>query len=520
MSQQVYDIDTVGYNEDVLGDFFDFYVNNTFYLLAPPYYQTYYSIYLRRCLGAYDGWIRGFHNAKSGLVPQRMLQSVASGLANTIFAKGIDFQVDDEDDYYKAVKWAKQTKLYQALKKGYKFAIAGGTSLLKINRDSNFNLFVSAHRIDTFFADVNGFGDITSVRVFYDAITNTNPNSDDKKHYGICEERYFNENNQPCVKQSVYCSSGNLQTEVQARPISESTSVSWEQLPKEVKRQIKKFYPSIMIGKEQLLPFRDTLGCYLLKFTEDVPQVPNSIFGQPIGDILFTENFQYDQMKYFEKNEVDLARARALLPEQYWNQDDPMQDRRALSDRFYQKVSGNGTDDDKITPIQFLLRGNDIKTVKENIYKDIAFKIGVSASTIASFLNEGAGARTATEIISERTKTDTWISGQINLNTPSINEMLGVIMRLLGLGNVEIILKPENQAPELETLKANADVYSMGNMSPELFVKRTYKNLTEKEQAREIAYLKYMMGVKEQQAQQQLMAQQQTQDTAENLQSE
>ena len=495
----VYDIDTVGYN-NVLGDFFDFYVNDTFYILAPDYYKTYYSIYLRRCLGAYDGWVNGFHNVESGLVPQRMLQSVANGLANILFAHGIDFQTEHEEDYYKAVDWAKKSKLYGALKKGYKFAVAGGSSLLKINRDSNFNLFVSAHRIDTFYADINSVGEITSVKIYYDILTNTNP-SGDKRHYGICEERYFNDNGQPCVKQMIYLASGNLQTEVQSRPINDSESsqsVSWEQLPKDIKRQIKKFYPSIIIGQEQLLPFRDTLGCYLLKFTEDVPQVPNSQFGQPIGDILFTENFQFDQIKYFEKNEVDLARARALIPENFWNQDDPMQDNRALSERFYQKIKSNGDDEDKITPIQFLLRGNDIKTVKENIYKDIAFKIGVSASTIASFLNEGAGARTATEIISERTKTDTWIAGQINLNAPFINEMLDVIMRLLGLGKVEIVLKPENQAPELETIKANADVYSMGNMSPELYVKRSYKNLNEKEKQREISYLKYRLTQQEQ----------------------
>ena len=49
-----------------------------------------------------------------------------------------------------------------------------------------------------------------------------------------------------------------------------------------------------------------------MKSTDDIPQIPNTPFGQPIGDILFTENFQYDQMKYFEKNEVDLARARAF----------------------------------------------------------------------------------------------------------------------------------------------------------------------------------------------------------------
>ena len=88
MSQQVFDIDTVGYGQ--LGEFFDFYVNNTFYLLAPDYYYSFYAIYLNRCLACYDGWVNGWHNRQSGLVPQRMLQSIARGLNNMLFAHGID----------------------------------------------------------------------------------------------------------------------------------------------------------------------------------------------------------------------------------------------------------------------------------------------------------------------------------------------------------------------------------------------------------------------------------------------
>lgn len=498
MSEQIFDIDTVGFQEGVLGDFYDFYVNNTFYLLAPDYYKTFYSVYLNRCLSCYDGWVRGFHNKKSGLVPQRMLQSVANGLNNMLFAHGIDF-VGADEDYYFATKWAKSTKLYKALKKAHKYAIAGGTSLLKINR-SNRELFVTAHRIDTFFADIDAMGNVVSVKVFYDVLHNTNP-SGEKTHYGICEERYFNEDGKPCVKQSIYRAGANLQTETQSRPTATSPmSVNWDNLPSEIKRQVKKYYPSVMIGKEQYLPFADNLGCFLMKFTDDIPQVPNSQFGQPLGDILFTENFQYDQMKWFEKNEVDLARARALVPEPYWNKDDPAQDARALDERFYQKVSGNGTDEDKITPIQFLLRGNDMRTAMELIYKDISFKIGVSASSIASFLNEGAGARTATEIVSERTKSDTWIKGQINLNAPEINEMLKVIMRYYGKTPVEIKLKAEIQSPFLENLKTNSDVLSAGNISPELFVKNVYSNLTEEEQKREIAFLAHTLDLKQQQA--------------------
>lgn len=497
MSSQIFDIDTVGYNESVLGDYYDFYVNNTFYLLAPDYYKTFYSVYLKQCLARYDGWIGNYHNKKAGLIPQRMLQSVANGLNNMLFAHGIDF-IGDDVDYYFAVKWAKKTKLYKALKKGHKFAIAGGTSLLKINR-SNQELFVTAHRIDTFFADIDANGNITSVKVFFDVIHNTNSSTKTETHYGICEERYFNEEGKPCVKCAVYRASANLQTETQSRPMQMPTeSVNWESLPREIKRQIKLYYPSILIGKEEYLPFANNLGCFLMRFTDDIPQIPNTQFGQPIGDILLNENFQYDQMKWFEKNEVDLARARALVPEPYWNKDDPAADGRALDERFYQKVSSNGTDEDKITPLQFLLRGNDMRTAMEMIYKDISFKIGVSASSIASFLNEGAGARTATEIVSERTKSDTWIKGQINLNAPEINEMLAVIMRYYGNSPVEIKLKAEDQSPFLEKLKTNSDVLSAGNISPKLFVRNVYSNLTESEQLEEIAYLQKNLAIKEQ----------------------
>lgn len=494
MSQQVYDIDTVGYGNG-LGNFFDFYVNNTFYLLAPDYYRSFYSIYLNRCLAVYDGWVNGFHNVKSGLTPQRMLQSITTGLNNMLFAHGIDFS-GSKADYDFAVKWAKKTKFYKAIKKAHKFAIAGGTSLLKLNRE-NKELFASAHRIDTFFVDIDANGEISSVKVFFDAIHNTNK-AGTREHFGICEERYFNEEGKPCVMATVYKAIGNLQTEVQSRQNIGSTRMRWEQLPPDVKNYIKKCYPSVVLDKEQYLPFPNSLGCYLLKFTDDIPQIPNTPFGQPIGDILWTENFQFDQMKYFEKNEVDLARARALVPEEMWNKDDPAYDDRALDQRFYQKVSSVNGDDDKVTPIQFALRGTDMKTQMENIYKDCAFKLNVSASSIASFLSEGAGARTATEIISERTKSDTWIKGQINLNAPEINDMLSAVMYYYNHEPVEIILKAEDQSPFIERLKTNSDVFSAGNMTARRFVKDTYKNLSQAEQEEEISALEEAKSLRNQ----------------------
>ena len=496
MSQQVFDIDTVGFNDGSLGGFFDFYVNNTFYLLAPDYYYSFYAIYLNRCLACYDGWVNGWHNKASGLVPQRMLQSVARGLNNMLFAHGIDFS-GEKSDYEFATKWAKKSKLYRTLKKAHLFAIAGGTSLLKLNR-TNHELYATAHRIDTFFADIDASGKVVSVRTYFDAVHNTNP-SGNKQHYGICEERYFNDEGKPCVRAAVYCASGTLQTEVQTRPRNLVERVKWENLPKNVKNYIRDHYPSIILDKEQYLPFPHSLGCFLIKFTDDIPQIPNTPFGQPIGDILFTENFQYDQMKYFEKNEVDLARARALIPEEMWNKDDPAYGERALSERFYQRVASMNGDNDKIEKIQFLLRGNDIRTQKEHIYKDCAFKLNISASSVASFLSEGAGARTATEIVSERTKSDTWIDGQVNLNKPEIDDLLAEVMRFYNHEPVGIILKSENQSPFLETVKVLGDQLSVGNITPALYVRKVYKDLSLEQQNEEIRALEEQKQLRTQQ---------------------
>ena len=114
MSQNIYDIDTVGWGSG-LGNFFTFYVNNTFYLLAPEYYFPFYANYLNPCLAIYDGYVNGWHNPRGGLVPQRMLQSIANGLNNMLFAHGIDFS-GAKADYDFAIKWAKRTKFYTALK--------------------------------------------------------------------------------------------------------------------------------------------------------------------------------------------------------------------------------------------------------------------------------------------------------------------------------------------------------------------------------------------------------------------
>ena len=476
-----------------LGAVYNFHKNNPFYLLAPSYYLPFYTQYLRPSLRIYDGYDPTWHNFSKGLIPECLAQSVNQGLFNMLFAHGIDFVGGNEYDRVFARKWAKKIGLYGILKKAGLNSGAGGTALLAIDRNGR-DLTASAYRIDTYYADVDSRGKVVGAKIYFDLFEDMQ--DENERHYGICEERYFNGEDIPCVRRAVYEVSGNIQSEVSSRPQNAANSIPWERLPRGVKKHIKASYPDILIGKEQYLPFADSLGLFLIPFTDGIPNIPNSKFGRPIGDIIKSECYQYDQLKCFEKNEVYIAKGRILLPEEMMNKDDPAQNIDDFDDIIYQKLRTVGNDNDKPTDLQFKLRASDIRTQKENILRDVATKLNVSASTIASFLMDGSTETVAAAILNEKTKTSAWIPTQIALITPAINEFMAKVMRYYDHEPVEIVIKSQSQAPTLENAKIFMDMYNAGGLSAKLFVDRVFPDLSEEEKAREVARLEVIEAEK------------------------
>lgn len=487
-------------------------ISNPFYLYAPAYWQTYYSQYLAPSLYIYDGSL----NTKIGTAyytNQMLLPCIATGISNRLFANGIDF-TGGEKERYSMEKWSEEVDLLKVLKKGYKFAMAGGSSLLKINRSQKNGkgiLFISAHRIDTFFVDTTPNGEVIRARIFQRALTCTvdeTPTEKRQRKFMLVEERKFI-NGKPYVSEELYECSGSVQTETSNRPHSlREKPINWSELPYTIKEIIKRDYPSAQIGKPIALPFVNSLGCYLWSWTEDNPRLPESPFGQPIGDILQNESIEYDQLKVFEKIEVNLARARVAVPSEYINPDDDAQLNDALDDTIYTQVPMGENGD--IKPIQFNMRASDIRQQKDNIIKDIAFKLNLSITTVASFLNEGSGSKTATEIISEKTTTDTFIKSQIKLVINRLNEMLNVVSRYNGnIGKVGIVFRYEMQTSPLETIKIMGDSLNAGFVSPKRFVETCYPNLSIAEKQYEIDYITQVLeDRKRQQEQPQLQPQQ------------
>lgn len=499
-NQQAYFFESSNSKEN---NIISFSVNNPFYLFAPTYYKTYYSTYLNTCLKYYDGNFNVRFSDKAVYTNNLCLQSIVRGLKNKQFANGIDFTGDDEPRNY-MVDWAKKTKLLKTLKRFYEYSFAGGTGLLMINRGKGNRLYFSAHRIDNFFVDVTPSGQIEKVQIFQDVIHDTTQESEDtRNHYMIMIERYFNKENKAVEVLNVYRGTGNIQTEGQSKFEANLSPLSWTAIPQNIRAIIKKEYPLVIMGQENYLPFNGDLGCALYSWTDGNPRIPNSVLGQPIADTLQNESVQYDQLKYFEKVEVKLARARANVSSEYVNQDDPEQD-TTLDPEFYTVVE-TGMENGGITPIQFAMRADQIKTQKENIMRDMAFKLNVSASTIASFLSEGNGSKTATEVINERTTTDSFFKDQKRAFEEATQHLVDLVRFYYGkgIGECNLEIKCESQEPFLDKFKIEGQGVTQRIISPERFVKDVLGHLSQTEQRQEVAYIKNALAIQDNMAQMQ-----------------
>ncbi len=474
------------------GTYINYSISNPFYMYCQEYYRDYYSNYLAPCLQLADGTTT-FRINDRVISNQMFISTIGNGLVKKLFANGIDF-TGDAKTKNTMVNWSNETHLLKELEKGWKYAFVGGTSLIKINRSSNLKLYITTHRIDTFYADTLPNGEIMRVRVYEDLICNTSKSSENgevrNQHYMLLEERKYNSEGKPVSRHIIYRGTGSLNTNAMNKPQDlSSCEVGWTELPSDVRKIVKDRYPDIIIGKETYLPFVNDLGVRLWSWTTDNPRVPDLPFGQPAGDILQSESRQYDHLKAFEEWEVKMAKAKATLPSEYINQDDPLYQENGMDDNFFTKVDMGG-DNNTIEKIQFSLRSGDIRVQKENIIRDTAFKLNVSCSTIASFLSEGSSSKTATEIVSEKTHTDTFIKDQINLIKNDLNQLIGIVARYLNcIGECNLVFRYENQNSHIDTMKIYSDAFNTGICSPERYVNDVYGYLSENEKRREIDFI-------------------------------
>ena len=425
--------------------------NNEFYKLIPAPYYSFYNNWVRTWLYWYDGFVPWVHGTQYGLLSTSIGTTIVNRAADSVFGGNLMFanartptitvekkgkQIGKALDFI-SNDWALDTDFRSKVKRAVRDAFAGGFSLIKINCDGG-ELWVDNLRADRFYIEKTGRGQlrkVVSLLSVYDSMSQ----SGNEKHYGLVEERRFEkigmfEEEVPVVEYKIY------ETSAQIQNISTSDNyVPFEDLPKKVREAFKADFGTCKLNKPIAMNGFKTLGCYLLKGSDDISNVPQIGLGESLLANITTYLYEYDFYNTCFNTDMYLARGRVLVPKALQSpQAKTGAQNTGLDDFIYDKVETMNTDQQKPEAIQFELRASEWKEARNMLLESIATSIGISVSTLASYLSDGSN-RTAREISAEESATTLFIENARRRFEKPLNDLISDVLRFYGyVDDVEI----------------------------------------------------------------------------------
>ena len=437
--------------------------NQDFYSLIPSPYYPFYNNWVRTWLYWYDGYVPWIHGGAQGILSTGIGTMIVNRVADCVFGGNLMFsnsrkpkiRVQKEDGKsigaaldFITNNWTKEVDFRTKIKRALRYAFAGGFSLLKLNKTGG-KLWLDSLRADRFFVDLNGRGELRKVVAISSVYEKATPNkSGNTSRYVLCEERRYEKigafgQEIPVFEYKVYETSA---------PINHfsvtDNCMRWEDLPKEIRLSINKDYDGV-IGKPMAMNGFTDLGCYLVRGSEDVSNVPQIGLGESLLAHILTYLYEYDFYNTCFNTDMYLARGRVLVPK-------GMQSPQALAaarsvgnaygvaqnaglDGFlYTKVESSNPDAQKPEAIQFELRASEWKEARNLLLESIATAIGISTSTLASYLNDGSN-RTAREVSAEESSTTLFVENARRRFEYPINSLLKTVLRYYGyIDDVEV----------------------------------------------------------------------------------
>ena len=425
--------------------------NNEFYKLIPAPYYSFYNNWVRTWLYWYDGFVPWVHGTQYGLLSTSIGTTIVNRAADSVFGGNLMFanartptitvnkkgkQIGKALDFI-SNDWSLDTDFRSKVKRAVRDAFAGGFSLLKINCDGG-ELWVDNLRADRFYIEKTGRGQlrkVVSLLSVYDSMSQ----SGNERHYGLVEERRFEKIGMfgeeiPVVEYKIY------ETSTQIQNISTSDNfVPFEDLPKKVREAFKADFGTCKLNKPIAMNGFKTLGCYLLKGSDDISNVPQLGLGESLLANITTYLYEYDFYNTCFNTDMYLARGRVLVPKALQSpQAKTGAQNTGLDDFIYDKVDTMNTDQQKPEAIQFELRASEWKEARNMLLESIATSIGISVSTLASYLSDGSN-RTAREISAEESATTLFIENARRRFEKPLNDLISDVLRFYGyVDDVEI----------------------------------------------------------------------------------
>lgn len=417
--------------------------SQAFYSMLPPAYYSWYQNWVRLWLQWYDGYVDVIHGSSNGLLSTHIGTTIVDRSADLVFGGNLMFSNTRKPQVYIEKKgkkigaalnfianeWSFKTDFKIKVKKAFRYAFAGGISLLKLN-NSGGALWVDNLRADRFYYELTNEGELRHVISLVSFYTETIPGKKDNlRRYALVEDRHFEKvtpfKEIPVVEYRMYEAS----TPIQFLSTSENY-VKYEDLPKSVKSDFRAQYDCALNQPKAMNGFK-TLGCYLFMGSDGVSDVPDLQTGESLLAHITTYLFEYDFYNTCLNTDMYLARGRIIVPKHLQSAAAQAGQNSGLDDFLYTKVDTMSTDDQKPTPIQFEIRAEQWRSVRNTLLESIATTIGLSVSTLASYLQDGSN-RTAREVSAEESATTLFVENNRRRFEKPINECLCDVLRFYG----------------------------------------------------------------------------------------
>lgn len=540
----------------VVNDTFSFANSSLFVAAIAGYYQDYAYRYIRPAVQWLDGYVPSLHTAGTGIMSTHIAGALITGLTRQIVGEKLIFRITSEknDEALETLKftseWAKKANIKKAVKAAIGYSLGVGTSLLKINKKMNGDLWWEGCRFDTCVYLSSFTGEIKEAEFLIRSYVDTRGKKGNT-HYYLCEKRYYKESKGligpapkyeiiekkgdliPVVEYVVHSANSQSLMNLTNRNMMRKT-LNWTEIPEEIRKLIRQDYSVLRIGEPQRLGLTNLGVVALLNGDGDISCPTGTNFGQsmiiPIQDDLITYELASSYLlrdMYNGKGTVYLPKNLSLgdyagyqppsvpsAPSEIPGNNNvantpvappfiPPSPYSAMPSGPVELLKGVNPDEQKAIVQQFETRAQEWQVIKENCLKNIATKWGMSPKILNSFLAVGQVQQTATQIDSEDDISIAFINLTRSYFIDKIDELLETTLNYYGKeANISVDFASPSLINKDRIINRAAQLRDMGINDTEDTVRMIYpdydeeevRNQVKKAQAQEMKMMMAQMG--------------------------
>lgn len=409
-----------------------------YYTGLDPFFINYMNTVIRPCLAYMSGAADGVVN--SGL-KMNVGHTIKKTAVHLIKGDKVMFEGDDSDSKRLSDIWAPSVgfdKFYE----GVIDDLMAGTTIIKLNKDSFGRCVPVSERVDRYYATTDDCGNVIRITIFNSLLFQMNFGNAVHNSFWLVEERYFKRKG-AYVKYKVHVKSGIAGQEI--LPAISTEGIAESDLPEEVKSVLRA--KGIKVNKEERLPFRDGLGCWLATLTAKNSCVPGLAMGDPLLYGVLDLLWSVDVVFSGSLTDVIIGKGKLLVPKRYletirrdFANKGYNVTTESLSDRIIARTDMQNDDDDSFVyvaterdkdfppqAVQFEIRSEAYKGMLEIYLRQIVSHCGFAPSSVFPFLSDNSQ-KTATEVTSEENLTRGTVQSIHKILSPVLDRMLNEVL--------------------------------------------------------------------------------------------